>query len=127
VKTDLFALGSAIYFIMMGHEVFPDLDSNKDEEEIERRFRSGQFPVDPQVCSGITSKCWAQEYGSAQEVVDDIAVIQKNVASVEKVDVLTSERCLGRNFHVFGPEIYGVITESRMKWRRGPTCRRGGL
>ena len=77
VKTDLFALGSAIYFIMMGHEIFPDLDSNKDDEEIERRFRNGQFPVDLQVCGTITTKCWAQEYGSAQEVVDDIAVVQK--------------------------------------------------
>ena len=63
-KTDLFALGSAIYFIMIGHEVFPDLDSDKDEE-IERRFRNGQFPVDPQVCGTITGKCWAQKYGSA--------------------------------------------------------------
>lgn len=47
MKTDLFALGSAIYFIMMGHEVFLDLDSDKDDEEIKRRFRGGQFPVDP--------------------------------------------------------------------------------
>jgi hypothetical protein len=77
VKTDIFALGSAIYFIIIGHKVFPDLDSNKDEEEIEYRFRSGQFPLDLQVCGAITSKCWTQEYGSAQEVVDDIAVVQK--------------------------------------------------
>ncbi|RDL37460.1 Uncharacterized protein BP5553_04893 [Venustampulla echinocandica] len=81
VKTDLFALGSAIYFIMMGHEVFPDLDSNEDEEEIERRFRSSQFPIDPQGCSAITNKCWTQEYGSSQEVVDDITAVQKTMAS----------------------------------------------
>ena len=62
---------------MMGHENFPDLHSDKDDEEIERRFRNGQFPVDPQVCGTVTSKCWAQEYGSSQEVVDDIAVVQK--------------------------------------------------
>jgi len=73
---------------MMGHEVFPDLDSDKDDEEIERRFRSGQFPVDQQVCSAITSKCWTQEYGSAQEVVDDIAVVQKNIASTLSFDNL---------------------------------------
>ena len=75
-KTDLFALGSAIYFITIGHEVFPDLGSDKDDEEIERRFRNGQFPVDPQVCGTITSKCWAQEYSSAREV-DDMMVVQE--------------------------------------------------
>jgi hypothetical protein len=73
---------------MMGHEVFPELDSDKDDEEIEHRFRSGQFPVDSQVCSAITSKCWMQEYGSAQEVVDDIAVVQKNIASTVSFDNL---------------------------------------
>jgi hypothetical protein len=67
---------------MIGHEVFPDLDSDKDDEEIERSFRSGQFPVDPQVCSAITSKCWTQE------VVDDIAVVQKNIASTLSIDNL---------------------------------------
>ena len=33
------------------------------------------WPVN--MCSGITSKCWAQEYGSAQEVVDNMLVVQK--------------------------------------------------
>jgi serine/threonine protein kinase len=65
VKTDLFALGSAIYFIMTGHKVFPDLDSDKDKEEIKRRFQNCQFLVNLQVCGAITSKCWAQEYGYA--------------------------------------------------------------
>jgi serine/threonine protein kinase len=88
VETDLFALGSAIYFIITGHEVFPDLDSDKDDEEIERRFRSGQFPVDPQVCNAITSKCWTQEYSSAQEVVDEIIVVQNNIASMLSCDNL---------------------------------------
>lgn len=38
VATDLFALGSAIYFIMTGHEIFPELDSLEDDEEILSRF-----------------------------------------------------------------------------------------
>jgi serine/threonine protein kinase len=77
VRTDLFALGSAIHFIMVGHEVFPDLDGGVDDEEIERRFREGRFPRGPQACDAITRKCWKQEYGSAQEVVDDVAMVQK--------------------------------------------------
>lgn len=78
MKTDLFALGSAIYFIIMGHEVFPDLDSDKDEEEIERRFRSSQISGRS---ARMQCKCWMQEYSSAQEVVNDIAVVQKNKIS----------------------------------------------
>jgi serine/threonine protein kinase len=77
VKTDLFALGSAIHFIITGHEVFPELDSDKDEDEIEKRFQNGQFPIHPHACNGITSKCWTQAYRSAQEVIEDIRVVQK--------------------------------------------------
>lgn len=77
IKTDHFALGSAIYFIMMGHEVFPELDSEDDDEEVEQRFRNGQFPIDPQACAMITRKCWTQQYDSSQEVVKDIIVVQR--------------------------------------------------
>lgn len=43
VRTDLFALRSAIYFIVMEYEVFPELDRNKDDEEIECRF--SKWPI----------------------------------------------------------------------------------
>ena len=78
VKTDLFALGSAIYFIMTGHEVYPDLLSHKedDAEEIERRFREEEFPVDEQPCEEITGKCWKQQYECAQEVLQDLMDLQ---------------------------------------------------
>jgi len=76
VKTDIFALGSAIYFIMMGHEIFPDLDSVEDKEEIERRFRDGEFPVGHELRGAIMGKCWGQEYSSTQGVVDDIISVE---------------------------------------------------
>lgn len=31
VKVDIFAFGSAIYFIMTGHEIFPELDTLEEE------------------------------------------------------------------------------------------------
>lgn len=55
-KTDLFALGSAIYFIIMGREIFPELDSLEEDEddEIVARLENGQFPTDSHACSAIT-------------------------------------------------------------------------
>lgn len=45
-KTDIFALGSAIYYIMEGHEPVPELNplDDDDEAEIIRRYTSGCFP-----------------------------------------------------------------------------------
>ncbi|KKK14358.1 hypothetical protein ARAM_007758 [Aspergillus rambellii] len=76
VKTDLFALGSAIYFIMTGHEVFPELDSLDDDEEILSRFQNGLFPIDKHACYDITDKCWRQQYQSADDVASDLSLIQ---------------------------------------------------
>ena len=75
---------------MMGHKIFLDLDSDKKEEEIKRRFRSGEFPVDTHVCSAITRKYWILEYGSAQVVVDDIKFVQKNINPTLNFDSLGS-------------------------------------
>lgn len=76
VDTDLFALGSAIYFIMTGHEVFPELDSLDNDEDILLRFQNGLFPVGNYVCNHIAEKCWKQQYPSADDVVCDISLIQ---------------------------------------------------
>ena len=72
-KTDIFALGSTFYHIMQGHEPFPDLDSLKDEEQIEARFVSRQFPkVDSLIMNYVIHKCWAGEYDSAEAVLQDL-------------------------------------------------------
>jgi serine/threonine protein kinase len=82
-KTDIFALGSAIYEMVTGHEPFPELDSLDDshEAEIRARYKSGRFPVlDPQLGGGVVHKCWAGRYGSASELADDLRKLieQKN-------------------------------------------------
>ncbi|AEO60413.1 hypothetical protein MYCTH_2309609 [Thermothelomyces thermophilus ATCC 42464] len=77
VKTDLFALGCTIYFIMMGHAVFPDIIDGEDGwyEKVEDRFAKGEFPRDKHACSAITLKCWQKEYECAEEVVRDLQVL----------------------------------------------------
>jgi serine/threonine protein kinase len=72
-KTDIFALGSAIYFMLKGHPPFPELDSWKDKLEIVSRFKTKYFPALDDVQGGdVVKKCWAGEYESADEVVRDL-------------------------------------------------------
>jgi serine/threonine protein kinase len=73
-KSDIFALGSAIYYIMEGHEPFPELDSFDDEDEIEERFASGRFPeVQYSGMQRITHKCWAGSYDSVHALLEELA------------------------------------------------------
>ncbi len=111
VKTDLFALGSTMYFIMMGHEVFPDLNSTDDEEEIERRFRAQEFPDDRHPCRQIVSKCWNQLYRSAQEVLVDLNNIQSAITHGEMPEGLymqTSQTLLDGSPEPTDPWLSGI-------------------
>ncbi|KAF6819476.1 serine threonine protein kinase [Colletotrichum plurivorum] len=77
VKTDLFRLGSTIFFLVVGHEPFPDITGHNegDDEEVERRFRLGEFPKEKHASSRIVEKCWRQEYNSAEEVLQDLEAL----------------------------------------------------
>ena len=85
VQTDLFAVGSAIYHIIAGHEVFPELDSINDEDVITARFINGEFPNNDYVASHIVEKCWRGEYSSAAEISADIAAVQAAAEDVAEV------------------------------------------
>jgi serine/threonine protein kinase len=79
-KTDIFALGSTIYFIMKSHPPFPDLDSWKDKLEIANRFKTLQLPTLDNVLGGdVVEKCWAAEYKSANEVVHNLEKVTLNL------------------------------------------------
>lgn len=84
-KTDLFAVGSAIYHLIVGHEVFPELDSFDDEKEINGRFINGHFPKNDYVASHIVERCWRGEYASAAEISIDIAEAQAATKAVDEV------------------------------------------
>ncbi|KAJ5312985.1 hypothetical protein PENANT_c018G01467 [Penicillium antarcticum] len=74
--TDIFAVGSAMYHIITGGEVFPELDSVRHAVEVQYRFRNTQFPRDDYVCSHIIEKCWRGLYSSIDEVSEDIFTMQ---------------------------------------------------
>lgn len=72
-KTDIFALGTAIYSMITGHRLFPDLDPIDEEEEVRRRFNSAEFPVLEAGQGGdVIRKCWTGGYMLAAEVVSDL-------------------------------------------------------
>ena len=75
-KTEIFALGSAFYYIMEGHEPYPDLDPDHDEEQIVERFTSGQFPkIQCSSMNRVIHKCWAGEYDSVDAVLQDLEYV----------------------------------------------------
>jgi serine/threonine protein kinase len=75
-SSDLFALGSAIYEIMVGHEPFPELDELDDEEEIEKRYLNGQFPALHGIPGGhIIQKCWSVVYDHAHACVEELQTL----------------------------------------------------
>ena len=69
---------------MQGHEPFPDLHPSNDEEQIKGRFSSHQFPeMDSLLMNGVTHKCWAGEYNSAEAVLQDLG--SDDICPVEKL------------------------------------------
>jgi serine/threonine protein kinase len=69
-KSDLFALGSVMYYIMAGCEPYDGLS----EDEITARFTQGKFPdVGEFECGRTISGCWTGDLSSAQEVVASLS------------------------------------------------------
>ena len=85
-RTEIFALGSAFYYIIEGHEPYPELDPDHDEERIVERFTSGQFPkIECSMMDRVIHKCWAGEYDSVDAVLQDLKFIYEcPMAGVEE-------------------------------------------
>lgn len=73
-NTDIFALGSAIYYMLTGEEPFVELDNNNDETEIAAKWSSGEFPKHTLLgdVRPILVKCWSGAYLSASELVVEL-------------------------------------------------------
>ncbi|KAJ8131691.1 hypothetical protein O1611_g1936 [Lasiodiplodia mahajangana] len=89
IKTDLFALGCTIYFIMRGHAVYPDIIDGSEgwRERVYERFEKKQFPQEPHVCDRITLKCLHMEYESAEEVLQDIKSVEEEYLAENEGEV----------------------------------------
>ncbi|KAK4119937.1 hypothetical protein N657DRAFT_544362, partial [Parathielavia appendiculata] len=86
VRTDLFALGSALQFLITGAESDDDIMRwfHETEPEIERHFRAGELPpADEHACAAVTARCWRQLYTTADQVLADLKAIQAAIARGE--------------------------------------------
>ena len=72
-KTDIFALGTVVYIITTGRLPFPGLVSVEDEDEVQRRFRTREFPTLERHLGGdVVRKCWTGVYESVSEAITDL-------------------------------------------------------
>jgi serine/threonine protein kinase len=71
-KTDLFAFGTALYFILTDELPFPDLDVD-DEDEIRERFVRQDFPPLEKLPGGdVIRNCWTGVYDDASKLMVDL-------------------------------------------------------
>lgn len=80
---DIFALGSVIYFIMVGEEPYADLL----EEEVEKLFREAVFPdVSHLACGAVIRGCWGGTLETAEQVVDSLTALYSTTPGVARAD-----------------------------------------
>lgn len=72
--TEVFALGTALYFIVTCQDPWPELRQPEDDEEIRKRIREKDFPDTSAlpVLGDVISKCWNVDYASMAEVQNAI-------------------------------------------------------
>ena len=87
-RTDLFACGSTIHFVMTGQVVFPDLQeqslehSEALEAEINRRFQERRYPQITHACTAVIQRCWRGDYASAEELLQDLKMLCRSSTHV---------------------------------------------
>lgn len=74
-RTDIFALGTLLYFLWYKQLPFPELHELDHEEEIQARYRRGEYPLAIAEVTGIDRiicKCWRSDYRQMVEVLKDM-------------------------------------------------------
>ena len=72
MRTEIFVLGTAMYFMEKGAEPRHELEDPWDTEEIQRRVAAREFPDTAELVLGaVIRKCWYTE-SSMREVMGSI-------------------------------------------------------
>ncbi|KAM0714209.1 hypothetical protein Q7P37_009996 [Cladosporium fusiforme] len=103
-RTDIFALGTLLYHLWHGHPPFPELDEHTQQDLIEARYRTGQYPIDKSQASNmdnIISKCWTSRYERTSEILDDM----ENLSWRDEMGT-------------FGAWVYAILERTAIAWLR---------
>ncbi|CAH0023420.1 unnamed protein product [Clonostachys rhizophaga] len=80
---DIFALGSAMYFIMVGEEPYAHIL----EEDVENLFREAVFPdVSHLICGAVIRGCWDGTLDTAEHVVNSLTALYTTTAKSAQAD-----------------------------------------
>lgn len=95
VQSDLFALGSTIYEILLGKKPY----EGTEEEEIQRLFSQKTFPtlggIRDQQWSNVIQKCWMCEYDRAFDIFEDLPSVSCFGRIVPRIKSTTCKGKLG--------------------------------
>lgn len=83
VQSDIFALGSTLYEILVGGMPYEE----KADDEIKRLYSEKVFPLDDvkdELWREVIRKCWMGEYKSAEDVLRDVPKHHNGVFSKVK-------------------------------------------
>ena len=94
--TEIFALGTAIYYMVTGHDPWPDLREPRDRELIKKHIIDRDFPATDQlrILGNVIRKCWFVEFVSMSEV--------KRAIDAEE-DLYNSRNCTTESFPESSP------------------------
>jgi serine/threonine protein kinase len=72
--SEIFGLGSVLYSIVTGHDLFPEMDYTRDRAEIAWRLRQRRFSDirELSVVRSVVTRCWNVEYDSMVDVIEGI-------------------------------------------------------
>jgi serine/threonine protein kinase len=72
--SEIFGLGSVLYSMVIGHDLFPEMDYTRDRAEIAWRLRQRRFSDirELSVVRSVVTRCWNVEYDSMVNVIEGI-------------------------------------------------------
>ena len=72
--SEIFGLGSVLYSMVTGHDLFPEMDYTRDRAEIAWRLRQRRFSDirELSVVRSVVTRCWNVEYDSMVDVIEGI-------------------------------------------------------
>jgi serine/threonine protein kinase len=92
-RTEQFAIGSILYFMLFGYE--PYEDTYLDGDEIINRFQDMRFPeLGEDVLEKIVQRCWFEQFQSMNALKSEVLASTSDVAT--KVEVFQVESAKGK-------------------------------